>query len=136
MLAGMSPNAEMVRAIYAALAEGDVGPLVERLHEDVEWYEPEGAPVVSGRYAGRSAVLSEVLLRATDVWAEFRIVPDEFLVAGDSVVVTGELSVTGRGTGGRAAVPFAHIWDLRDGLIVRWRCFTDTALLNHARTSR
>lgn len=132
----MSADAETVRAIYAALAEGDVGPLVEHLHEDVEWHEPEGAPVVSGRYVGRSAVLSEVLLRTTEVWAEFRVAPDEFLVAGNSVVVTGELSVTGRGTGGRAVVPFAHIWDLDDGRIVRWRCFTDTARLHKARTSR
>lgn len=132
----MSADVEMVRTIYAALAAGDVGPLVDHMAEDIEWHEPEGSPVVAGTYTGRARVLSEVLLKTSEVWAEFRVEPREFHVAGDTVTVLGELSVTGRGTGGRAVAPFAHIWELRDGLIVRWRCFTDTALLQRARTSR
>jgi ketosteroid isomerase-like protein len=136
MLRPMTAEAETIRAIYAALAAGDVGPLVERMDEDIEWHEPAGAPVVAGVYRGRAAVLGEVLARTPEVWEEFRVDPEEFLVDGDTVIVTGCLQVRARGTGGRAAAPFVHIWEMRDGRVVRWRCFTDTALLQNARTSR
>jgi ketosteroid isomerase-like protein len=81
-------------------------------------------------------VLGEVLARMPDVWDEFRVEPDEFLPIGDRVIVTGRLRVVARGTGGRAVAPFVHIWEMRDGRIVSWRCHTDTALLQAARTSR
>ena len=50
--------------------------------------------------------------------------------------MTGDLTVRARGIGGGAVVPFVHIWELREGRIVSWRCHTDTALLHAARTSR
>ena len=132
----MPTDVDAIRAIYAALAEGDVGPLVERMATDIEWHEPDGAPAVSGIHVGRAAVLQEVLMRTAEVWAEFRIEPTEFIDGGDAIIVTGRLRVRAGGTGGRADVPFAHIWELDDGTIVRWRGFTDTARLHLARTSR
>jgi ketosteroid isomerase-like protein len=125
-----------IRAIYDALAAGDVGPLVERMDDAIEWHEPEGAPVVAGTFRGRAAVLGEVLARMPEVWDEFAVDPREFIAAGGRVIVTGDLTVRARGTGGGAVVPFVHIWELREGRIVSWRCHTDTALLHAARTSR
>lgn len=132
----MADDAEAIRAVYAALAAGDVGPLAERMDADIEWHEPAGAPVVAGTYRGRAAVLGEVLARMPEVWEEFRVDPAEFLAVDGRVVVTGTLTVRARGTGGSAVAPFVHIWELRDGRIVSWRCHTDTALLQAARISR
>ena len=131
-----SADAQAIRAIYAALATGDVGPLAERMDDAVEWHEPRGAPVIAGTFRGRAQVFSEVFARMPEVWEEFRVEPQEFLVAGDLVIVTGSLTVRARGTGGRAEVPFVHLWGMREGRIVSWRCHTDTALLQAARVSR
>ncbi len=132
----MPSDADVIRAIYAALAAGDVGPLMERLDEEIEWHEPAGAPVVAGAFHGRAAVLAEVLARMPEVWEEFSVRPEEFFVVDERVIVTGRLEVQARGTGGRAVAPFVHIWGMRNGRIVSWRCHTDTALLQAARTSR
>lgn len=132
----MAADPEPIRAIYAALAAGDVGPLVDLLDAEVEWNEQEGAPVVAGTFRGRAAVLAEVLLRIPEVWEEVRIDPRDFVAAGDRVFVTGRLSVRARGTGARADVPFVHVWTLRDGRIVAWDGHTDTAMLQAARVSR
>lgn len=127
---------EAVRAVYAALASGDPGPLSQIMHPDIAWAEPEGAPVIAGVVHGRAAVFTEVFARIPEVWAEFACDPQEFLDAGDHVIVTGLLRVQGLGTGRRADVPFVHDWTLRDGRAVAWRCHTDTAVLQAVRSSR
>lgn len=132
----LNADVKAIREIYAALVAGDVGPLADRMHEAIEWHEPLGAPVVAGTFHGRAQVLSEVLARMPEVWEEVRVTPQEFLVAGALVIVTGRLAVLARGTGGRAEVPFVHFWEMRGGRIVSWRCHTDTALLQAARVSR
>lgn len=129
-------DATAIRALYAALAAGDVGPLAELMDEAIEWHEPEGSPVIAGTHRGRAAVLGQVLARMPEVWEEFAVEPEEFLAVDGRVVVTGTLTVRARGTGGRAAVPFVHLWELRGGRVVSWRGHTDTALLHAARTSR
>jgi ketosteroid isomerase-like protein len=131
-----SADAEPIRAIYAALAAGDVGPLMERMDESIEWREPAGAPVVAGTFHGRAAVVGDVLARIPEAWDVFEVEPEEFILAGDRVIVTGRLRVRAHGTGGRAEAPFVHIWTLRGDRIVSWCCHTDTALLQAARTSR
>lgn len=125
-----------VRAVYAALAVGDPGPLSQVIDPDIEWSEPEGAPVIAGVFRGRAAVFTEVFGRIPEVWAEFACEPQSFLDAGDHVIVTGLLRVQGLGTGRRADVPFVHDWTLRDGRAVAWRCHTDTAVLQAVRSSR
>lgn len=132
----MAADQEPIRAIYAALAAGDVGPLVDLLDPEIDWNEQEGAPVVAGTFHGRAAVLADVLLRIPEVWEEVRIAPSEFVAAGDRVFVIGRLAVRAKGTGGRADVPFVHVWTMRDGRIVAWDGHTDTALLQAARVSR
>lgn len=95
-----------------------------------------GAPVVSGSYSGRAAVPSDALLRMTEACASFEIGPHGVLRGDRGGHRHRPAPVTARGTGGRAETPFAHIWELRGGRIVRRRGFTNTDLLNTARISR
>ena len=53
--------------------------------------------------------------------------PDEFLEAGDEVVVLGRYRGTAKQTGKPLDVPFVHVWSLRDGKAWRFRQFLDTA---------
>src|SRR6476620_3783859 len=61
-----------------------------------------------------------------DWWSEFTAVPDEFLDAGDEVVVLGRYRGTAKQTGKQLDVPFVHVWSLRDGKAWRFRQFLDT----------
>ncbi|HMN97775.1 MAG TPA: nuclear transport factor 2 family protein [Miltoncostaeaceae bacterium] len=131
-----APDLERIRAVYAALDAGDAGPLTDLMDPDIQWREPEGAPGVSGLFRGRAAVFTEVFARMPDVWQEFEVRPEEFIGDGDRVVVLGTLTVMALGLGGRAEVPFVHVWRMRGGRAVSWECHTDTHLLQVARHSR
>jgi ketosteroid isomerase-like protein len=53
--------------------------------------------------------------------------PDEFLVAGDTIVVLGHERMKMRATGLLVEANWAHIWRLRQGRVVRFREYSDTA---------
>jgi ketosteroid isomerase-like protein len=54
-----------------------------------------------------------------EVWEEFRLEPDEFVAAGDWIVVIGRWVGRGRGSGLEVQQPVAHAFCLRGGRIVR-----------------
>lgn len=53
--------------------------------------------------------------------------PEQFLDAGDEVVVVGRYRGVAKGTGKHLDVPFVHIWTFRGERAVRFRQFLDTA---------
>src|ERR1700758_1779858 len=55
-----------------------------------------------------------------DVWEEWRVVPEQFIDAGDRVVVLETIHARGRGSGLKLETrPSATIWTVRDGRVVR-----------------
>ncbi len=59
-------------------------------------------------------------------WKEWRVEIEEYLDAGRSVVVLGHYAVKHSATARSARAVFAHVYDLDDGRIIRFRQFTDT----------
>lgn len=53
--------------------------------------------------------------------------PDEFLEAGDRVVVLGRVRGVARQTRREFEVPFAHVWDFSDGVPSSCHSYFDTA---------
>ena len=127
----MRDNLETVRGAYAAFARGDVPAVIEVLAHDIEWTEAEGFPY-GGTYTGPDAVLHNVFMKLGTEWKGFTAVPHEFVTEGDTVVALGQYSGTNNGTGKSFTAPFAHVWSFRDGTIVRFRQFTDTAVVRQA----
>ena len=61
-----------------------------------------------------------------DVWDEFRVVPEQFIDAGDRVVVMEKIRGRGRGSGVEVETPtYATIWSLRDGRVTRVQVAVD-----------
>jgi ketosteroid isomerase-like protein len=55
-----------------------------------------------------------------DVWEEFRVVPEQFIDAGDQVVVLETIHARGRGSGVELDTQrSATIWTLREGQVTR-----------------
>lgn len=127
----MTENSEIVRGLYTAFANGDVPGVLGALDKDIRWTEAEGFPY-GGTYTGPDAVLTNVFARLGSEWDGFSAVPQSFVAEGDTVVALGEYGGTYTATGKRFTAPFAHVWTLRDGKVVRFQQYTDTALAQAA----
>ena len=58
-------------------------------------------------------------------WEDYEVLPQEFLDAGDRVMVTVRLRGRGRGSGVEIDARFYDVYTLRDGKIVRMDQFTE-----------
>ena len=122
----MADNLEAIRSFYGALARGEAPTALALLAPEVRWTEAEGFPY-AGTYAGPDGVLKGVLMRLATEWEGFSATPQEFVVQGDTVVSLGEYSGKYKMTGRSFSV-----WNLRNGKVVRFRQYTDTAVVQYA----
>jgi ketosteroid isomerase-like protein len=120
-------NVDLVRAIYAAFAAGDVPGVVALMSPDMVWNEAENFPYADGNpYRGPDSILGGVFARLASEWEGFAAVPEEFLGAGDRVVVLGRYRGTFKSTGLALDAQLAHVWWVEDGKAVRFQQYTDT----------
>jgi ketosteroid isomerase-like protein len=114
-----------LRRIYEALSMWDVDELLRDLAHDIEWSLPESVPWGGTRH-GHDGVRAFATIFQDHVegpWAD----PDDFLDAGDRVVVLGRLQGRARATGEAFEAHFAHVWTLSDGIASRCQSYFDTA---------
>jgi uncharacterized protein len=88
-------------------------------------------PIGCGHFEGLNDVLERFL---TNFYGAFdvRFVAEEFISAGEHVVVIGRIEGKTRKGSVPVDVPFVHVWTVREGYLQRLRAFTDTAVLAHA----
>ncbi len=114
-----------MKSLYQAFATGDIPGLLQSFDENIEWTEAEGFPY-GGTYRGANAIVENVFMKLGGEWEGFSAVPNDFLDAGDNIVALGNYSGKYNATGKSMKVPFAHVWTLRDGKIVKFVQYTDT----------
>ena len=120
-------NVDLVRGIYSAFAAGDVPAVLGAMSDDMVWNEAENFPYADGNpYRGHDAILSGVFGRLGAEWDGFAALPEEYLDAGDTVVVLGRYRGTCKGTGRFLDAQLAHVWRIRDGKAVAFQQYTDT----------
>jgi ketosteroid isomerase-like protein len=120
-------NVELVQAIYAAFGAGDVPGVVARMSPEIVWNEAENFPYADRNpYLGPEAILTGVFARLGTDWDGFAAVPDEYLDAGDTVVVLGRYHGTCNATGETLDAQLVHVWRLEDGKAVAFQQYTDT----------
>ncbi|HVV59266.1 MAG TPA: nuclear transport factor 2 family protein [Gaiellaceae bacterium] len=118
---------EIVQRSYDAFGRGDMEGVVADMHPDIEWHQAQGLPH-GGLYRGLEEVRRNIFDPLEGSWWDtFSADPDEFLDAGDQVVVIGRYRGVAKGTGKQLDVPFVHVWTLVDEKAVRFRQFLDTA---------
>jgi ketosteroid isomerase-like protein len=81
---------------------------------------PEGAQVFRGRSG-----LKRWIAVTQEIWDEWRLRAERFLVAGDQVVVLVRVIAEGHLSGVRLDRETAHIWDISDGRVTRCEVFLD-----------
>jgi len=117
---------ELVKRSYEAFARDDLDGVLADMHPEIEWHQAQGLPH-GGFYRGLDEVRSNIFEPLdAEWWEEFSADPDEFLDAGDEVVVLGRYRGIAKGTGKRLDVPFVHVWTVDGDKAVRFRQFLDT----------
>lgn len=119
-------NLAIVEEMYRALSRGDLDFIRGVFDPQIEWIQCEGFPG-GGRHVGVDAIFAGVFSRFAADWLDWKAVVHQWLDAGDTIVALGEYRGTFRATDKSTVAAFAHVYDVRDGRIVRFRQYADTA---------
>ena len=123
----MAESIDIVRALYGAFAEGDIAKVLEAFDPEIEWREAEHFLYAEGNpYVGPQAIAEGVFQRMASDIEGMALEPEYFVDGGDSVVVEGRYRGTMKATGTAVNAQFAHVWQLRQGKVVRFQQYIDT----------
>jgi ketosteroid isomerase-like protein len=124
-----SRNVQVVKDAYAAFQRGDINAVLALVDSEVDWHAIKGAEGVAphaGARHGRAAVAEFFAqLGASTEFTRFE--PREFVAQGDQVVAIGEYAAKVTTTGRSIASDWVMVFTVRDGKVVRFREWTDSA---------
>jgi ketosteroid isomerase-like protein len=112
-----------MRGGYEAMTRGDFEAVLALMDPEVEVHDRPEVPD-AGSYHGHEGVLA-ALRQSFDTFDEFRIVPEQFIDAGDRVVVIIRMMGRGRASGVGVEDRIAHLWRIRDGRAIHLQVYSD-----------
>jgi len=119
---------ETIKAAYAAFGRNDPSVLFGAMDPAVTWHEAEGNPLADRNpYVGAQAIGEGVFGRLMAVIDGFTAAPSAFIDGGDDVVVLGRYGGTIKTSGAHLDAQFCHVYRFRDGKIVSFQQYTDSA---------
>jgi ketosteroid isomerase-like protein len=113
-------NVEIVRRVIDARNRGDRDAAFAYAAPDIEFDFSTSTGPWAGIYRGVEATM-RLWDGMDEAFSEFRWEPQEFIDAGDAVVVTMRFHIRGRGSGVETVVRGAQVYWLKDGTVVRYR---------------
>ncbi len=121
-------NVEVVKRMYEAFGKRDRDTILALFDPNIEWVQNEGFPG-GGRHVGAESVLEDVFAKFRRDWDVWQAPVSEWLDAGGIVVAVGEYRGTYKATGRSMTAAFAGLYRVKDGRIVQFRQFADTAMI-------
>ena len=128
-------NKELVQRGYALFKTGDIAGILDLCADDIVWsgMESEYVPY-SGTYTGKQGVAQFFSKLNQSVEFE-QFEPTTFIVDIDRVAVAGASKSTVRSTGVPVENRWVHVFSIRDGKIVRFEQYDDSAAIVAAFTA-
>ena len=115
-------NVEIVRdQVERFKTTGELSP--ETAAEDIVWHDPPDFPDAQAHH-GMEGVFRALTVWA-NAWSEWRIELDDYVDAGERVLVRGKQWGRGKDTGAEVEQPLCLVYLLRDGKVVEVRAFFD-----------
>ena len=118
-------NLEVVQELYRCFNEKDYEGFRVICTDDLEWIQNVGFPNGASR-KGVEAVIEAVFKGNRSEWEGFSYQIVQFLDVGSTIVVIGTYEGLHHKTKKQMRAAAAHVYDLRDGKVCRFRMFADT----------
>jgi ketosteroid isomerase-like protein len=120
-------NIALIRRMYSAFGAGDLQTIIDSVDPKAEWtnHGPDTIPY-AGSWQGH-AQIRQFFKAIAESTSGGQVVPETFTASGDTVVATGRYRATVRNTGTKIDSPIAHLFTIRNGKVVKWVGFSDTA---------
>jgi uncharacterized protein len=115
----------VVQEAYRCMREKDYEAFKRVCHPDVIWVQSPGFPGGAIR-RGVDEVITGVFQGNSSRWENFDVVTEEFLETTTGVVVLGRYTGTHCKSGKALNAIVAHVYEVEDGRITRFRMFADT----------
>jgi uncharacterized protein len=115
-------NVEIVRRGFQAFAENDFEGWFAAATPDLKVYPRPEEPGVKSCYEGWDELM-DYLVNWYSGWDDYTVEAEQFIDAGEYVVVDVREVGIAEQSGVRVEENFAHVFKLRDGKIVEWRQF-------------
>jgi uncharacterized protein len=126
---------ERLRDAYQAFNEGGVEAFLERIAPEFQVRDRESSPDRQTRH-GKEGI-KELFASYMEAFDALRLEPEEFIDAGDQIVVSLHQLIRGKGSGARVVGRIAHVWTMREGAALSLRIFGDKeGALEALRTER
>ncbi len=123
-------NVAAAQEAYKAFGQGDIAAAVAGMDEDAEWVTSDELPL-GGTLHGRDEI-AKAFASIPEYFDEFSVEPDEFIDAGDVVIVHGMQHGRAKETGVSFDSPYVQLLRMRDGKTVRGEFYGDSAKALHA----
>lgn len=119
-------DAEIIRAVFAAAAEGDVGAWFRAAEPDVRVRPRPAEPDAADEYRGLDELM-DYLVNWYSQWEEYEVEPVEIVDANDYVLAVVRERGRMESTGLAVEENFSHSFLLRGGKVAEWRMYDSHA---------
>ena len=129
-----SSNVDLIKEFYLQFKNQTKQSYMDLIDDNVEWVTMEYMPN-GGKYIGKSDVFEKYFPAMLSNFKEFHAIADEYLdVENDSVLVLGSYTVKPKKNTHDIKIPIAHIYNIRNKKIRKFRQYTDTAKIQKTLT--
>ena len=110
-------NVELVRGDFDAFQEGDLSGILDLMADDLVTYrsDPDGAT-----YHGKEGFLQATTADWTEDFSEWSVIPEEFIDAGDRVLVHVRQMARGEASGIPIEGDFWFVFEMRGKRVAKW----------------
>ena len=131
MMSTATSNLQIAKGMYESFARGDVASVLAACDPAVEWSAAEGHPyqMDGSAWHGPQSVVDKGFSREGQDWENFSIKIARLHETEDHVVMEGRYTGSYRSTGAPLDAQVCHILQFRDGKVIRFQQYIDTAQL-------
>ena len=120
-------NVAIIKSLYDAFGRGDIPFIMGNMSHGVsfEYEAPATIPYSGTRHGVEQAIGFFEGIGASE--KDMNLVMNQYIASGDEVASFGRYDTTVKSSGKRITTPVAHYWEFKDGKVVRFMNFINTA---------
>lgn len=124
-------NVQFAKNIYSAFGRGDIAAVLAMYDPEVQWRAAEGHPyqLDGAPWIGSQEILEKIFMRIGSEWEGFTVTVRTLHDAGEYVVMEGRYTGTYKPSNQSIDAQVCHVLRFRDGKLLSFQQYVDTAQL-------